>query len=52
MIPLGRLSLDDLRHARGLYGGELAGYAGTWRLVGARIAGQVVTLGPVMGGAA
>lgn len=51
MIPAGRLTLDDLHHARGLYGGELVGYAGTWRLVGAKIAGEFVTLGPVvMGG--
>ena len=51
MIPVGPLTLDDLHHARGLYGGELTCYQGTWRLVGAKIAGQFVTLGPVEGGA-
>ena len=51
MIPLGRLTLADLHHARGLYGGDLTCYQGTWTLVGARIAGQYVTLGPVEGGA-
>lgn len=47
MIPLGRLTVADLHHARGLYGGDLTCYQGTWRLVGAKIAGQFVTLGPV-----
>lgn len=48
MIPAGHLTLADLHHASGLYGGELVGYAGTWRLVGAKIAGAFVTLGPVV----
>jgi hypothetical protein len=47
VIPAGRLTLEDLHHARGLYGGELTCIAGAWRLVGAKIAGEFVTLGPV-----
>lgn len=48
MIPCGPLTLADLHHARGLYGGDLTCIAGAWSLVGARIAGQFVTLGPVV----
>jgi hypothetical protein len=51
MIPAGHLTLADLHHARGLYGGELVCIAGAWSLVGATIAGTFVTLGPVVGGA-
>lgn len=50
MIPAGKLTLADLRHARGLYGGDLVCIAGAWTLVGAKIAGTFVTLGPVVEG--
>jgi hypothetical protein len=52
VIPAGILTLDDLHHARGLYGGELVCIAGAWSLVGATIAGTFVTLGPVVVGGA
>ena len=41
------LTVADLRLARDLYGGTLSEFAGAWTLVGAVIAGQPVTLGPV-----
>jgi len=47
MIRANRLTLADLHHARRLYGGTLTEIAGTWTLVGATIAGEYVSLGPV-----
>lgn len=50
MIPAA-LTLADLHLAQRLYGGELTADATGTRLVGAEVAGTVLTIGPVLGGA-
>lgn len=48
MIPAPALTLADLRALRARYGGTLTETRGGWMLVGAKFAGQPVTLGPVV----